>query len=786
LRNLGLSLAVLLPALALQALAENWAVLTGKVLDPSGATVSGAVVILTSREAQSQRTGRTSAEGEYSFQSLPEGEYLLTVRAPGFSTPDPHPVTLHAGEAAARNLQLEIGKISSQVEVTATATAQSADQQTKALDVVESAEFEARKQYSVVEAIRDLPGIRVQELGGPGSLARIRIRGLRPFDTSVLVDGFRFRDAASPNGEASAFIGDLMLVNSDRIEVLRGSGSSLYGTNAEGGVVNIVSDSGGGHTHGDISLDGGGLGMVRGVARLGGGFLNDRLRYSVGMADLNVTQGVNFERYRNTSGQGWLGYNLTSTILLTARVFVADTYSGLDQNPYVPDGVVLPPFGPVNAIAFQNFIPSQNDPDQSRTGGYASGLFSATQRLSPTASWRVNYQFMATDRDNRDGPAGTLFPPAWNNGNYFGGRIDTLQARTDFQLGRHNYITGGFEWEREAFDNHSTDENPDPSQRVDARLTINQRSDALFVQDNIRLFDDRLQVSLSGRTQGFSLDQPQFAGGEPLYQGIRFEAPPRAWTGDASAAWFSRRSGTKFRAHFGNGYRSPSLYERFGSSFFYGAFSAYGDPRLAPERAISFDTGFDQYLASSKVKVSGTFFYTRLQQVITFDGSITPSADPFGRWGGYANTGGGLARGFEVSVEAQPTSTTSVTAAYTYTNADERQNLYAGAGLQAIDVSKNMFVATVIQRVGRRLDLSFNLFAASDYLFPLFVGYTSRAYQFQGPVKADAAATYTVPLTETMSLRFFGRVENMLNRTYYEDGFRTPKTWAVGGVKFVF
>ena len=191
----------------------------------------------------------------------------------------------------ARNIELELGKVTSQVQVTATGIAQSVDEQAKALDVVESAQFEARKQYSVPEAIRDLPGIRVQELGGPGSLARIRIRGLRPFDTSVLMDGFRFRDAASPNGEASAFIGDLMLVNSDRIEVLRGSGSSLYGTNAEGGVVNIVTDSGGGRTHGDVSVDGGGLGMVRGVARLGGGFLNDRWRYSVGLSEVNVTKG---------------------------------------------------------------------------------------------------------------------------------------------------------------------------------------------------------------------------------------------------------------------------------------------------------------------------------------------------------------------------------------------------------------------------------------------------------------------------------------------------------------
>jgi vitamin B12 transporter len=778
-----ISLILLLPVTLL---AENWATINGKVLDPSGAAVPEATVVLTARDAQSQRSVRTSPLGDYQFISLPEGEYLLTARAPGFSTPDPQSFTLRAGDTMKRDIALELGKVSSAVQVTATSSAQSVDEQGKALDVIESSTFDTRKQYSVSEAVRDVPGMRVQQLGGPGSLARLRIRGLRPFDTSILLDGFRFRDAASPNGEASAFIGDLMLVDADRIEVLRGSGSSLYGTNAEGGVVNIVTDTGGGHTHGDLSADGGGLGMIRGVGHLAGGFLEDRLRYSAGLSLLNVTDGVNNDRYRNTAGQGWLGYNLTSTILLTGRAFVAGTYADLDQNPYVPDGVVLPPTGPVPAVAYVNFIPSQHDPDQARTGGYATGLVSATQRLSPTASWQANYQMLTTDRNNTDGPAGTLFPPLWNNANYFGGRIDTAQARTDFQLGRHNYLTGAFEWEREAFDNHSADQNPDPAQRVDARLKVNQQSNAFYMQDIIRLFDNRLQVSLSGRTQGFSLDAPQFSGGDPLYQGITFQSPPRAWTGDASAAWFSRRTGTKFRAHAGNGYRSPSLYERFGSSFFYGSFSAYGDPQLAPERLISFDGGFDQYLLNSKIKFSATYFYTRLQQVIAFDSSITPDTDPFGRWGGYANTGGGLARGVEAGIEARPTSTTTVTAAYTYTSALERHNLYAGAGIDSIDVSKNMFVATAVQRIGRRFDVSCNLFAASSYLFPLYVGYSSRAYQFGGPVKADAAATYTVPLKETMSLRFYGRVENFLNRTYYEDGFVTPKIWAVGGIKLVF
>ena len=86
----------------------------------------------------------------------------------------------------------------------------------------------------------------------------------------MLIDGFRFRDPTSIQGDASAYIGDLLLVDASRIEVLRGSGSSLYGTNSMSGTVNIITDRGGGVAHGDLDVQGGGLGLFRGIVRWAG------------------------------------------------------------------------------------------------------------------------------------------------------------------------------------------------------------------------------------------------------------------------------------------------------------------------------------------------------------------------------------------------------------------------------------------------------------------------------------------------------------------------------------
>src|SRR4030095_6005037 len=128
--------------------------------------------------------------------------------------------------------------------------------------------------------------------------------------------------------------------------------------------------------------------------------------------------------------------------------------------------------------------------------------------------------------------------------------------------------------------------------------------------------------------------------------------------GDGSVAYMFRSSGTKLRGHVGNGYRAPSLFERFGTFFdrFFG-FGAFCDARRKPERSIAFDAGIDQSLYKNRWRASATYFYTELQKVIIFDfsGLIDPATDPFGRFGGFVNTNGGIARGAELSMTATPT-----------------------------------------------------------------------------------------------------------------------------------
>lgn len=753
----------------------------GRIVDPSGAAIERATVTVVSRDGALRRTVQTDSGGGFHIGGLSEGEYIAEAHASGLASSGA--VTLLAG-APAKDIRLGLAEVRASVQVTANAGAETADEAAKAVDVIQREQLDARAEITVIESLRLTPGIRVQQLGGPASTARVQARGMRSSDTAVLIDGFRLRDAASTQGDAAGFMSDLVLVNTDRIEVLRGSGASLYGSNASAAVVNLVTDSGGGPLRGDVSAEGGGLGMARGLARVGGGAFGDRLRFSGGASHLNLTRGVDSQdRARNSGAQGSAQFTALPGTLLHARLYASDAYLDLNDTPFAAAAANLPRANPVEAVAGVTFTPALNDPDNQRTARLFSGLFGVTQQLSPGATLRGNYQAVASRRDFRDGPAGIRFEPLYSNLSRFDGRIHTLQSRLDWRAAPWTTISGGYEWEREWFDNLSADDHPDASRRAKARATVVQRSHSAFAQDQLRLMQGRVLISLSGRFQNFQLHSPRFEGGLGAYADITPAKPRAAFTGDASLAYLIARSGTKLRAHAGNGYRAPSLYERFGS-FFSGSFSPLGDPRLRPERLASLDAGADQYLFANKLRLSATFFYTRIQEAIAFEqgGVITPASDPYGRFGGYWNTGGGLARGIETSAEAQPYRTTSLRASYTYTNADERVSAVAGGILDSPRILAHMMTLLATQRFGRRWDASADFAAGSDYLHPM----SRRAFRFDGPRKLDLAAGYTHPLRDGITLRAYIRAENLLGRVYYEDGFPTPGRWAVAGLKLAF
>ncbi len=790
--------------------ASATATLTGSVTDSSGAVVPGALVRLHQVAGSGLLTAAAGQTGTFSISGIAPSEYLLDASAPGFSIVNPQTLRLHAGETRNVAVQLTVTTVKTEVSVTGASEPQTADQISKALDVVRAADAEQRGIFSVADALRFVPGLRVSTRGSPGTFTTVQTRGGREQDTAVLIDGFRFRDPTAIQGDASAYIGDLMLVDSSRIEVLRGSGSSMYGTNSMSGTLNIITNQGGGPVHGDIDVQGGGLGLFRGVAQVAGGVFHDWLTYSAALSHLNVTEGVeDAGAVRNWSGQGGVLYAIAPNMRVGVDLF-ANT-ACLQENVSPVPTATAPMTGIIPAVplvpsrmqlADQNlpynagnatFIPSLGDPDAGHFAHFIDSLFRFEHEVNSHLSYRIGYAIVDTDRNDTDGPAGPntpfSFQQPYNTVNQNAGRTDTVQARVNYVAASHQVLTAGYEFEEEHYANTNSEEYAPAADNGYFKSTAVQRSNAVFGQDELRLLNGRLDILVSGRFTDASLSAPALLGAPSAYTNAPLPTPPAAYTGDASIAYFLKSTSTKIRAHVGNSFRLPSLYERFGQYVYFGVDYAYGNPRLAPERAVSGDFGFDQYLFHDQLKITSTYFYSRLQQVISFEDFPPGYTDPYGRSAGYYNTGGGISRGVEVSGEFRPSRKTTVRASYTYTNTkDETSQYFTGmpwSPLQTPRILPNSVSIIATQQFGKHVDLGMDFYGGSDYLLPLY-GFEGYAYRFAGPRQLGLDGGYTLIFRERQSARFYFRVSNTLNQNFFEDGFETPRRWAVAGIHYNF
>jgi iron complex outermembrane receptor protein len=776
------------------------ATLALRVHDPQGGAVVGARAALHSRSGQAVAGAVTDGNGACRFADLAAGEYVLAVEAAGFSRAEPRRVRLEPGASANVMVELSLAGLHEQVVVTAAGAPQTVDEVSKAVTVVDRSEIEARGEVAVADVLRSSAGVRVQQLGGPGSATSIRVRGLRAEDTAVLLDGVRFRDPTGTQGDASTFLQDLLVTDIDRVEVLRGSGSSLYGSHAIGGVVNILSAEGAGALKGSVLLEGGSLGLLHERGAVEGGLAADRLTYSLGFARMDVFDGLDGnDRADNTSMQGLGRFRVSPNATVLARVYGADASAYLNETPRtvgaLPPGVLMAvPLFPEELQRYEagtavsqlrldgaNFIPSVNDPDNRRQSRFRSALFRFEQRPTPSLGYSVSYHRLSTDRAFLDGPRGvSAFEPRVATRSDYVGTVHTLATRVDLSLGRHQLVTAGWEFESETFENGSFPGDGSANSSVD----VTQKSHSLFLQDQVRLLGGRLQVAGSLRAQLFTLDAPRFEPPASVpYQGVRFDAPPSARTADGSIAYSLPSLGTGLRAHVGSGYRAPSLFERFGTGFDSSfGYSVFGDPRLGPERSLGIDAGVDQSLLGARLRASATYFRTRLRDVILFDfsGTIHPDTDPFGRSAGYRSAGSGQASGLELSVSATPFASGRISAAYTFVDAQPPTGVRDAT--RALGVPRHQLSLVALAGLDRDLTASFALVAMSEVQSRI----GTRILRFDVLAKADAQASYRPPFGSKRRVRLFARVENLLDRTYFENGFRTPGRTAAIGATLAF
>ncbi len=497
--------------------------------------------------------------------------------------------------------------------VTANRAARPASTIGQAVTVLDAETIERRQATIVSDLLRQTPGVTVVRNGGAGTSTSVNIRGADSDQTVALIDGIKLNDPSSTGGGFN--FGNLLIGNIARIEVLRGAQSVLWGNQAIGGVVNLITRQpteelavnaraeGGWHNSGQAYANvSGKSGPVS--ASLGGGyFTTDGVSTFAG--------GSERDGFRNYTGNASMGIELASNVSLDLRGFYGNGRTDIDGFP-------APSF---------TFGDTREFGDSEQWVGYAglnAALFDGRFRN------RFAYARTETDRRNID-PDGT--PTETFRGI---GRNERLEYQGTADLGSAVFTTFGAEREVSHFSSSSYG---GPATRGRARI--------------FSVYGQLVVTPIAGltATAGLRHDDHNVFGGATTFAG--------------SGAYSPNGGATTVRASYSEGFKAPTLYQLQ---------SEYGNGALRPERSHDWDAGITQRALGDALEASATYFRRKSSDLITFISCPPPrtgicAGRPSGTYDNIART---VAQGVEATLLLRPSTDFTVSASYTYLDAKNR------------------------------------------------------------------------------------------------------------------
>jgi vitamin B12 transporter len=490
-----------------------------------------------------------------------------------------------------------------EVVVTATRFPTPESQVASSISIITAGEIEARQLRTLPDVLKDLPGLNVVRSGGPGGQTSVFMRGTNPDHTKVFVDGIDVNDPSSPN--ASFDFGLFLAQDIAKVEVLRGPQSGLYGSDAIGGVINIITKSGSGPASLVARAEGGSFGTFNQSAALGGSL--DGFRYTANIEHFHsgatpvtpldlLAPGERRidDYYDNLTASTKLGLDLGEDFDIGVVGRYTDTHlRNTGENfatfPGTPDSAQ-----------------SENDTRQYYTRGTAHlVLFDGNFEQTLGAA----YSNVKSHRASPDGP------PSEYTGKRF-----KLDWQGNVKLGSDEIIILGAE--------HQRDEIADP---ISASTAINSG----YVE---------LQSAVAG--EFFNTLSVRYDANDRFGSKVTYRLAP---------AYLIEATGTKLKASVGSGFKAPSLSEMFQN---FPDFRFFGNPNLRPESSVGYDFGVEQRVADS-LRLGVTYFRNNIKNLITDNATFTS----------YANVGRAVTDGIESFVSYQPSPALKLRADYTFTQA---------------------------------------------------------------------------------------------------------------------
>lgn len=412
---------------------------------------------------------------------------------------------------------------------------------------------------TVAGALGSVAGAPMFASGAPGSATSLFLRGANSNQTLFLVDGIPLN---GPNTDYQVFLGGATLGAGDRLEIVRGPQSTLYGADAIGGVISLEAERGHGPATSQLSVEGGSYGTVDGSV---------------------ASQGEQGASAWNFSAQGGHTDNARPNNAFDS----ANVVLRLDRtlNEQVAVGGTLRWFHSRLGSPGDRFT---NDPNDRETEDDLLATVFTDLKFGP--DWTAHAVLGGEDRRYVDDTPAPNPPygsaPARN---IVVNRRAVLDAQTSYTGLRRNRITVGITGQENETRNNGF-----------GRIDRHQTQFAVFAQDEFRPADNLYL------TAGLRNDD--------------FDTFGHATTGRATAAWLVVPRRLKLRASYGTGFRAPSFLDLYGQDSYY-----VGNPNLAPERSRGVDAGADYYLPDARGTLSATWFETDFRNLIDYNFNVFPS-----------------------------------------------------------------------------------------------------------------------------------------------------------------
>jgi vitamin B12 transporter len=597
------------------------------------------------------------------------------------------------------------------VVVTATRSELPITQIGQSISVLSIDDIELSQKAVLSDLLATLPGVTFSRNGGPGTATSIRIRGAEAAQTTVLIDGVKLNDPSSAGGGFN--FGSLLAGNVARVEVLRGPQSVLWGSQAIGGVVNMITRQ----PTEDLSINGhveaGSFGTFQGVGNISGS--TDFIEASAGAGYFKSDSISAFSKeLGGTEKDGYENFGANTKIKLTANDMLSfDIRAWYSSNEVNIDGFPPPAYAFADTLEFsksKEFV------------GYAGANINL---LDGRFTNRFAFTYTDTDRDN--------FNPDSTPERTFDakGRNERFEYQGTFAVSDMLHLTAGAETEKSKMTTASPSSfDPNPTPTVgDARLNSVYGQAIMNPIENLTLI------------AGVRRDDHSTFGGETTF--------------GASASYSPNDGKTRFKGSYSEGFKAPSLYQLQ---------SLYGNPNLNPEEAEGWEAGIEQQVLGDRGLIGATWFTRTTTNQIGFVscfGSTDPrcTAQPSGF---YDNINRTKSDGYEFYLSITPMDGTLVRAQYTYTNPRNKDE-----GSSAFNnVLARRAKHTASLNVEHKWNEAFGTGASALYVGDSFDN-ASNSRVLENYVLVDIRATYQLNAT----LELYGRVENLFDEQY-ETTFR--------------